>query len=185
MIEIIRSDRIGEVIYVNSRRYRDDEHAVRYPPYRPRPDDAHSRRRPCPVDYGSGLARRSGGPGYRSMTAVSANQASPESPATCARPGFSQAEDLPPDRVEVVGDLGSVELFVGHTLHVYAEGRLMTYPAAEADDPLRNEQDHFLACVRDRSRTPALNLEQALAGLRLADAAIESLRLGREVILPP
>jgi predicted dehydrogenase len=92
---------------------------------------------------------------------------------------------LPPDRVEVVGDRGSVELFVGHALRVYAEGRPTTYPAAEADDPLRNEQDHFFSCVRDRLQAPALNLEPALAGLRLADAAIESLRLGREVILPP
>ena len=52
-----------------------------------------------------------------------------------------------------------------------------TYALAAADDPLRNEQDHFLACVRDRSRARALDLPQALAGLKLADAAIESLRL--------
>ena len=31
MVETVRSGRIGEVIYVNSRRYRDDSHAVRYP----------------------------------------------------------------------------------------------------------------------------------------------------------
>jgi predicted dehydrogenase len=31
MVEAVRSGRIGEVIYVNSRRYRDDTHAVRYP----------------------------------------------------------------------------------------------------------------------------------------------------------
>ncbi len=30
LIEIVRSGRIGEVIYVNSRRYRDDSHAIRY-----------------------------------------------------------------------------------------------------------------------------------------------------------
>src|SRR5208282_936505 len=30
LVEIVRSGRIGEVIYVNSRRYRDDSHAVRY-----------------------------------------------------------------------------------------------------------------------------------------------------------
>ena len=91
--------------------------------------------------------------------------------------------DLPPDRLEVVGDRGSVELVVGHALHVYANGRLTRYLATEADDALGNEQDHFLACVRDRSQAPALNLSQALVGLKLADAAIESLRLGREIIL--
>ncbi|SRR5208282_806494 len=31
LIEIVHSGRIGEVVYVNSRRYRDDSHAVRYP----------------------------------------------------------------------------------------------------------------------------------------------------------
>ena len=31
MVETIRSGRIGEVIYLNPRRYRDDSHAVLYP----------------------------------------------------------------------------------------------------------------------------------------------------------
>jgi hypothetical protein len=79
---------------------------------------------------------------------------------------------------------GSVELVVGLALDVYAEGRRTSYPAAEGDDPLRNEQDHFLSCVRDRSQTPALDLCRAVSGLKLADAAIESLRLSQEVILP-
>jgi hypothetical protein len=48
---------------------------------------------------------------------------------------------------------------------------------------LRNEQEHFLACVRDRSRPPALDLSDALTGLKLAGAAIESLSVNREVIL--
>ena len=188
MIEIIRSGGIGEVIYVNSRRYRDDEHAVRYPHTDPvlmtLIHDIDLAQWITGSDFRSALTRRSGGRGSRSMTAVSATTVTG---VTCdLRTAWTFPEgDSPPDRVEVVGDRGCVELVVGHALHVYAEGRLITYPAAEADDPLRNEQDHFLACVRDRSRTPALNLEQALVGLRLADAAIESLRLGREVILPP
>jgi predicted dehydrogenase len=49
--------------------------------------------------------------------------------------------------------------------------------------PLRNEQDHFLSCVRDRSRPRALDLSDAVAGLKLTDAALESLQLKREVIL--
>ena len=52
---------------------------------------------------------------------------------------------------------------------------------AKADDPLWNEQDHFLACVRDRSLKPALDLTEARACLELADAAIEFLRRNREV----
>jgi predicted dehydrogenase len=188
MIEIIRSGKIGEVIYVNSRRYRDDEHAVRYPDTDPvlmtLIHDIDLAQWITGSDFRSALTRRSGGPGYRSMTAVSATTVTG---VTCdLRTAWTFAGgDLPPDRVEVVGDRGSVELFVGHALRVYAEGQLATYPAAEADDPLRNEQDHFFSCVRDRLQAPVVNLEQALAGLRMADAAIESLRLGREVIPPP
>jgi predicted dehydrogenase len=83
---------------------------------------------------------------------------------------------LPPDHVEAVGNRGSVELVVGRGLGVYAAGSRTGYPAAEADDPLRNEHDHFLACVRDRTQAPAVALSQALIGLKLADAAIQSLR---------
>ena len=83
----------------------------------------------------------------------------------------------------MVGDRGSVELSVGMGLELYAEGRRTSYPAEE-DDSLCNEHDRFLACVRDRSQAPALDLSQALAGLKLADAAIESLRLGKAILVP-
>jgi predicted dehydrogenase len=186
MVEIVRSGRIGKVIYLNSRRYRDDSHAVRYPDADPvlmtLIHDIDLAQWVTNSDFRSVLARRSG-VGYRSMTALSATTATG---VTCdLRTAWTFLDgDLPPDRIEVVGDRGSVELVVGVALDVYAEGRRTSHSAAETDDPLRNEQDHFLACVRDRSQTPALNLSQALIGLKLADAAIESLRLGREIILP-
>jgi predicted dehydrogenase len=187
MVEIIRAGGIGEVIYVNSRRYRDDDHAVRYPHTDPvlmtLIHDIDLAQWITGSAFRTGLARRSGGRGFRSMTAVSATTVTG---VTCdLRTAWTFAGgDSPPDRIEVVGDHGSVELVVGRALQVYAEGRLTTHPVAEADDPLRNEQDHFFACVRDRSQKRALSLEQALAGLRMADAAIESRRVGREVILP-
>ena len=186
LIEIVRSGRIGEVIYVNSRRYRDDSHAVRYSDTDPvlitLIHDVDLAQWVTGSAFRSVLARRAGGAGCRSMTAVSATTVSG---AACdLRTAWTFADgDLPPDRLEVVGDRGSVELILGEPLHVYAKGRRMDYAPAAADDPLRNEQDHFLACVRDRSRARALDLSDALAGLKLADAAIESLRLNREVIL--
>jgi predicted dehydrogenase len=186
LIEIVRSGRIGEVIHVSSRRYRDDSHAARYPDTDPvlmtLIHDIDLALWATGSDFRRVFARRSGGPGYRSMTAVMATAATG---ATCdLRTAWTFADgDLPPDRLEAVGDRGSVELTVGQALHVYAEGRRTTYPPAEADDPLRNEHEHFLACVRDRSRPPALHLADALAGLKLADAALESLSLNREVIL--
>jgi len=98
--------------------------------------------------------------------------------------GTYPTRNLPADRLEVVGDRGGVELTVGRSIEVYAVGRRTEHPCDDADDPLKTEQDHFLACVRDRALRPALNLDDALAGLRLADAALESLRAGIEVVVP-
>lgn len=187
MIEIIRSGRIGKVVYVNSRRYRDDSHAVRYPDDDPvlmtLIHDIDLAQWVAGSDFRSVLARRSEGPGHRAMTAVSATT---ESGIICdLRTAWTFVDgDLPPDRVEVVGDRGSVELTVGTGLDLYAEGRRTSCPAAEGDDPLCNEHDRFLACVRDRSEAPGLDLLEALAGLKLADAAIESLRLGKAILVP-
>ena len=186
LVDIVRSGRIGKVIYVNSRRYRDDSHAVRYPDADPvlmtLIHDIDLAQWITGSDFRSVLARRSEGSGYRSMTAVSATTVNG---VICdLRTAWTFLDgDSPPDRLEVVGDRGGVELTVGLALDVYAEGRRASYPATERDDPLRNEQDHFLACVRDRSHAPALDLSQALAGLKLADAAMESLRLGQEIIV--
>jgi predicted dehydrogenase len=185
LVEIVRSGRIGKVIYVNSRRYRDDSHAFRYPDADPvlmtLIHDIDLAQWVTRSAFRSVLARRSQGAGFRSMTAVSATTTTG---IICdLRTAWTFTDgDLPPDRLEVVGDAGSVELVAGHSLHVYAEGRRMDDPVAVADDPLQNEQDHFLACIRDRSRKPALDLSEALAGLKLADAAIESLSLDREVM---
>jgi predicted dehydrogenase len=181
MVETVRSGRIGEVIYVNSRRYRDDNHAVRYPDTDPvlmtLIHDIDIAQWVTGSDFHSVVGRRSEGVGYRSMTAVSATTATGVICDLRTAWTFTNGE-APPDRVEVVGDRGSVELTVGAGLDVYADGRRTSYPAAGTDDPLRNEQDHFLACVRDRSVAPALTLLQALVGLKLADAAIESLQQG-------
>ena len=181
MVETVRSGRIGEVLYVNSRRYRDDNHAVRYPDTDPvlmtLIHDIDIAQWVTGSNFHSVVARRSEGVGYRSMTAVSATTATGVICDLRTAWTFTNGE-APPDRVEVVGDRGSVELTVGAGLDVYADGRRTSYPAAGTDDPLRNEQDHFLACVRDRSVAPALTLLQALVGLKLADAAIESLQQG-------
>jgi predicted dehydrogenase len=186
LVEIVRSGRIGEVVYVNSRRYRDDSHAIRYPDTDPvlmtLIHDIDLAQWVTGSDFRSVIAHRSGSAGFRSITAASAITANG---VVCdLRTAWTFRDgDLPPDRLEVVGDRGSVELIVGRATQVYSEGHCAVYQSFETDDPLKNEQDHFLACVIDRSRAPALGLPEALAGLRLADAAMESLRLSREVIL--
>lgn len=185
---IVHTGRIGEVVYVNSRRYRDDSHAVRYadtdPVLMTMIHDIDLAQWVTGSNFRSVLARRSGGSRFRSITAASATTMTGVICDLRTAWTFTDGE-LPPDQLEVVGDRGSVELTAGHGLSVYAGGSRTDHLAMAADDPLRNEHDHFLACVRDRSCTPALNLSQALAGLQLADAAIESQRLNREVFLSP
>lgn len=184
LIEIVRSGRAGQVLYVNSRRYRDDDHAVRYPDADPvlmtLIHDIDLARWVTGSEFRSVLAHRSRGPGFRSLTAA---RATTVGGVICdLRTAWTfPAGGVPPDRLEVVGDRGSVELIAGEGARLYAEGRREDFPALADDDPLRNEHDHFLARVRDRSLPPALSLAEALSGLRLAGAAMESLRLGREV----
>jgi predicted dehydrogenase len=186
LVEIVESGLIGEVIYVNSRRYRDDSHAIRYgdtdPILTTLIHDVDLAQWVTRSYFRSVLVQRSGGPGHRSMTTACATMATGVVCHLCTAWTFTDG-DLPKDRWEVVGDHGSVELVVGESLQLYREGRRTNLPLVEADDSLRNEQDHFLACVRDRSRKPALDLLQAFAGLKLADAAKESLRAGRQVFL--
>ena len=62
MIEILRSGRIGKVIYVNSRRYRDESHADRYPDSDPILMTSHSRHRPCAMGRRLRLPFGSGSP---------------------------------------------------------------------------------------------------------------------------
>jgi predicted dehydrogenase len=179
LVEIVRSGRIGSVLYVNSRRYRDDNHALRFPDTDPilmtLIHDIDLAQWITNADFSAVHAHRCGGPGFRSMTTITATTSTRVvcDLRTCWT--FSEGQ-APPDSWEVVGDRGSVQLTAGQGVTLYCEGRVTVYTASEGDDPLHNEHDHFLACVRDRSRRPAIGLAEALVGLELADAAMRSLR---------
>ena len=186
LVEVVRSGQIGETIYVNSRRYRDDSHVVRYPADDPilmtLIHDIDLALWITGSDFRSVVARRVGGPLSRSITT---SQAMTTNGVACElRTAWTFASgDLPHDRVEVVGARGSVELVVEEGLQVHCGGRRIDFLPSEADDSLSNEHEHFFSCVRNRSLKPAVDLRQAISGLRLADAMTESLRTGREVFL--
>jgi len=185
LVKIAASGILGRILHFRSRRYRDDAHAARY-----RDIDPVLMTMIHDIDLALWIARspfrsarawRSTG-GFRSLTAATAVT---ESGVICEMQTawtFTPGE-APPDRVEVVGETGSIELDTAYGLVLHAEGQRSLIPLAQDDDALANEQEHFFACLRDRNQAPALNLSDAVAGLRLAGAICHSLREGRDVRL--
>ena len=188
LVEVLRSGVLGRPLFLSSRRYRDDSHAVRYGDVDPiLMTMIHD------IDLavwigGSPFARvfaaRSPGEGARTLTAATAVT---RSGVICdLRTAWTFPGSEPPaDRLEVVGERGSIELVAGRSLAVHRNGRLETLPLAIGDDPLANEIAHFLLLVTDHSQQPGVPLADAIEGLRLADAITSSLAAGREVAISP
>lgn len=186
LVDVVRSGQIGVARYVNSRRYRDDSHAVHYrdvdPVLMTMIHDIDLALWIAQSRFRSVRARRSGEDRFRSLTV--ANAATDSGLICDLRTAWTfSAEGLPPDRIEVVGDRGSIELEVGRSLRLFAAGRTTELALAQVNDMLANEHDHFLDCFRDRTMQPVLTLCDALEGIRLTDAILESLRLERDVHL--
>jgi predicted dehydrogenase len=129
--------------------------------------------------FRSARAYRTSG-GFRSMTVATCVT---QSGIVCdLRTAWTFASgDLPADRVEIVGGQGSVELEPGRGLSLFSGGARQEIALDAADDALANEQTHFLDCLRDPLRKPALTLGDAAAGLRLAEALLRSIDTGRSV----
>ena len=76
LVEIVRSGRIGDVIYVSSRRYRDESHSIRYadtdPVLTTLVHDIDLAQWITRSDFRSVRAHRSPGDSFRSMTTASA-----------------------------------------------------------------------------------------------------------------
>jgi predicted dehydrogenase len=181
--EIVRSGAIGRPIYVNSRRYRDDSHASRYSDVDPvlmtLIHDIDLALWLSGAPFRSARAHRIPD-GFRSMTVATGIT---QSDVICdLRTAWTfTSGDLPADRVEVVGDRGSVELELGRALSLFHDGTRQEIPLEAADDALANEQAHFIACIRDPTCKPALTLRDAAAGLRVAEALLQSIDTGQSV----
>jgi len=181
--DIVRSCGIGKLIYLCSRRYRDGDHTIRYT------DDPVLTTLIHDIDLAVWLtqepfrtvrSRRIGGPGFRSLTTADLETVSGVH-CHLRTAWIFDSGDLPPDRLEVVCDHGSVELDVGVGLTLYAEGQAKTLPLVASDDQLVNEHSHFLSQIRGSRRPRAVTMTDAVRGLKLTDAILEALRSGREV----
>jgi predicted dehydrogenase len=181
LVEIVKSGGIGSPLYVNARRYRDDSHVARYSDIDPvlmtLIHDIDLAIWVAGAPFRAARAWRNPAAGFRAMTATTCITTTG---VICdLRTAWTFAVgDLPADRLEVVGDRGSVELEVGRTLHHYAEGKCRVVDLVARDDALANELDHFLGCLRDPQRKPALTLRDAAAGLNLAGGLLRSLESG-------
>jgi predicted dehydrogenase len=85
----------------------------------------------------------------------------------------------PPDRIEVIGERGSVELEVGATIRSYGTlPRIVDISDAPADQPHEAELAYFVECIRTGAKPSVVTLGDAVAGLGITDAILASLRTG-------
>jgi len=181
LVEIARSAAIGPIVSVTARRHRDDGHARRYAEdpvlmtmvhdidlalwiTGSTPDEVLAHRRPTGTPRSETLMMGAspGGAVWRLTTAWTFPSLAP-----------------PPDRIEVVGERGSVELEAGIAIRVYGEAPLvLDVSTADPDQPHRAELAHFIDCVRQGAQPEAVALADAIAGLRVADAVLASVASG-------
>jgi predicted dehydrogenase len=181
-VAVAQSGEIGDIISVTARNHRDDSHAVRYPDIDPvLMTMVHD------IDLaiwasGAGLAevlayRRPKGT-FRSETLVTGRGeggALWHMTSAWTYPTL----DAPPDKLEIVGSRGSVELTLGETIRVCGEkSRIIDLKAAAPDNELRNELGAFCDGVRAGAHPGVVTLEDARKGLAAADAIIRSVASG-------
>jgi predicted dehydrogenase len=181
LVEIARSAAVGPIVSVTARRHRDDSHARRYAEdpvlmtmvhdidlalwiTGSTPDEVLAYRHPARTPRSETLMMGAspGGAVWRLTTAWTFPTLSP-----------------PPDRIEVVGERGSVELEAGVAIRAYGEAPLnLDVSAADPDQPHEAELLYFIDCVRQGTKPEAVTLADAIAGLRVADAVLGSLAKG-------
>lgn len=181
-VSVAQSGEIGEIISVTARNHRDDSHAVRYPDIDPvLMTMVHD------IDLviwatGAGLAevlayRRPEGT-FRSETLVTGRGdggALWHMTSAWTYPTL----DAPPDKLEIVGSRGSVELTLGETIRICGDkSRIIDLRTQPADNELRNELTAFCGGVRAGRHPGVVTLEDARKGLAAADAIIRSVASG-------
>ncbi len=179
---IVRSGEIGAVLSVTARNHRDESHAVRYPDIDPvlmtMVHDIDMALWITGGDIETAFAVRRPRATARSETLVTATD------STGAMWHFSNAWtyptlDAPTDRLEVVGERGSVELTLGESIRVFGDSTRAFYLGdAAADDMLANEIMAFRDAIETGRKPEVVSLADARKGLVAADAILESLRTG-------
>ena len=181
-VEIARSGELGAILSVTGRNHRDDSHAVRYPDIDPvlmtMVHDIDLTLWITGGELQSVLALRRPRDSFRSETLItgwdSAGAAWHISNAWTV-----PTVEIPPDRVEIVCEAGSVEMELGIAIRVYGRNpRVIDLRAEPADDMLATELATFLDGVRRGAHPGVVTLIDARNGLRATDAILRSLATG-------
>lgn len=180
-VEIAQSDGIGTLLSVTARRHRDVGHAVRY-----REDPVL-----MTMIHDIDLALWITGAGIEDVLALRNPAGASRSETIMTARGVRGAvwrlatawtfpiQSCPPDRIEVIGERGSIELEVGKAIHACGASPLhIDIGGVETDQPLETELSYFAACIRNGETPKAVTSGDALAGLRVADAVLASLQSG-------
>lgn len=176
---IVARGQIGDLLRVSSRRYRDRSHVGRYSDVDPvfttmihdidlalwfdGSDPVNVRATRLPADD------------YQSLTiadAISSRGAIWQLSLAWLHPTL----DCPPDRVELIGTLGSVEFEAGRGVDIYTDDGQRFIPD-EDDDPLRTQLLAFLAGIRTGRLDAPVTPDDALRGLRIAEQIVGALAI--------
>lgn len=179
--EIIRSGEIGRVLSIAARRHRDDSHAVRYPDIDPvmmtMIHDIDLALWLTGAEASAVQALRSPEGAQRSQTLVTAkgDKGALWSLAT----SWTYPGEAAPDRIEIVAERGGIDFETGAYIRQYGDkSRNIDLTGQGPDDSLFNEVTYFVGCIRSGARPSIVTSRDALAGLKIAQAALAS--LGKE-----
>jgi predicted dehydrogenase len=178
LLEIAQSGAIGGMLGFASLRHRDDGHALRYGEVDPvLMTMVHD------IDLAlwmtgagatvTGATRRPAGTPRSATQMMAAGHAGVAWHLACAWTFAGPA--TPPDRVEIIGENGSAELEAGATIRVYGARPQTIDLAADPEDPVRDELEHFVACLRNEARPDIVTLRDAAAGLAIAEQVMAAL----------
>lgn len=177
--EIIKSGEIGQVLSIYARRHRDDSHALRYADIDPimmtMIHDIDLALWLTGAEASGVEALRSPAGAQRSQTLVTAkgDAGAMWSLAT----SWTYPGEAAPDRIEIVGERGGIDFETGAYIRQYGDRpRSIDLGGDGPDDSLFNEVSYFVSCIRSGTRPRVVASRDALAGLRIAEAALTSLR---------
>ena len=178
--DIARSE-IGRILTLTARRHRDDSHAVRYTDIDPilmtMIHDIDLAVWITRAEATTAFALRCPAGEQRSATTLTVGDAA--GGAWHLSTAWTLPSAAPPDRIEVVGEQGAVELEVGsHIRHYGRTTRTIDVSSESPDEALRAELSAFVDCIRSGSPPTLVTTREALAGLVVAEAALASLRSG-------